>query len=520
MQLDLTVLVWLLPLILPLIGAVLTPLIHLLFSKLKTERATDFFASFILVLTLWSVINVYLMLTDPAITPTGVKTILIFGSPATGGTGFEIDIFSWFMSVVFISIGFIVAVYSIKYMDKDDGLEKYYILLQTLVAGMVGVVYAADLFTLFVFWEIMALSGYSLVSFRKSKWEPIEAGYKYLIMSAFGSTLILFSISYLYGLTGTLNIAYLGSIISTVTPNPMLYILLGMLISGFGVTASIVPFHSWLPDAHPAAPSGISAMLSGVVIKTGVYAILRVGSVIFAPGVWNFGFVVAGFAVITMLVGNIMALFQNDFKRLLAFSSIANIGYIIAGLSIAFLGVDASAQTIALTGSIFHLLNHAMAKGLLFLVSGAFLYQVHTRDLNLLKGIGRKMPITAFCMVLAVLSIAGVPPLPGFFSKFMIIWGQVATGSVAGIILAALTLFNSALSIAYYLRILGITVFSEPSEKVAEVKESPVGILIPIAILAVAIFILGVWNTAILDLIQQVAYSILNPASYIGAVVP
>ncbi len=519
-MLDLTILVWLLPIILPLIGAVITPLVHLLFSKLKAERATDFFAAFMLAITLWSVINVYFMLINPAITPTGVETILIFGSPTSGGTGFEIDIFSWFMSVVFVSIGFIVSVYSIKYMDKDTGLDKYYILLQTLIAGMVGVVYAADLFTLFVFWEIMALSGYSLVSFRKNKWEPIEAGYKYLIMSAFGSTLILFSISYLYGLTGTLNIAYLGSIISTVAPTPLLYLLIGMLVSGFGVTASIVPFHAWLPDAHPAAPSGISAMLSGVVIKTGIYAILRVGSVIFAPSIWNFGLIIAGFAVVTMFVGNIMALLQTDFKRLLAFSSIANIGYIIAGLAIVFVGVDVSAQTIALTGSLFHFLNHAMAKGLLFLVSGAFLYQVHTRDLNLLKGIGRKMPITAFCMILGVLSIAGVPPLPGFFSKFMIIWGQAATGSVAGIVLAALTLFNSALSVAYYLRILWITVFSEPSEKVETVKESHPGILIPIAILALAIFILGIWNTPILDLIQQVAGAILNPASYIGAVVP
>lgn len=520
MQIDLSVMVWLLPVILPLIGAVLTPIINLVFGKIKAHRVTDFFASFMLILTIWSVINVYLLLTNPAVTPTGVKTILVFGSPAVGGTGFEIDIFSWFMSVIFISIGFIVSIYSIKYMDKDDGLEKYYALLQTLIAGMIGVVYAADLFTLFVFWEIMALSGYSLVSFRKNKWEPIEAGYKYLIMSAFGSTLVLFSISYLYGLTGTLNIAYLGSIISTVTPNILLYALLGMLIAGFGVTASIVPFHAWLPDAHPAAPSGISAMLSGVVIKAGIYSILRTGSVIFAPGIWNFGFIVAGFAVITMIVGNIMALLQTDFKRLLAFSSIANIGYIIAGLSIAFLGVDPTAQAIALSGSLFHILNHAMAKGLLFLVAGAFLYQVHTRDLNLLKGIGRKMPITAFCMVLGVLSLAGVPPLPGFFSKFMIIWGQAATGNSLGIALAAITLFNSALSVAYYLRILGITVFSEPSETAAKVKESPVGILVPIALIAAAILIIGIWYAPVLEIIQQVANSILNPAAYIGAVVP
>ncbi|MHA1754172.1 MAG: proton-conducting transporter transmembrane domain-containing protein [Candidatus Odinarchaeia archaeon] len=518
MQFDLGLIVWLLPIIIPLIGAILTPLVNYVFGKIKAKKVTDFFASFILVLTVWSVINVYLMLTDPTITPTGVKSIYILGSVSTGGTGFQIDIFSWFMSIVFSSIGFLVAIYSIKYMDKDTGLDKYYLLLQTMVAGMIGVVYAADLFTLFVFWEVMALSGYALVAFRKHKWEPVEAGYKYLMMSAFGSTLILFSISFIYGLTGTLNIAYLGTLLASATPSMIFYLIIGMLISGFGVTAAVVPFHAWLPDAHPAAPSGISAMLSGVLIKAGIYSIIRINAVIFAPDIWNVGLVVAGFAVATMFVGNIMALLQTDIKRLLAYSSIANIGYILAGLSIALIGVNATAQTLALTGSLFHVLNHAMMKGLLFLISGAFLYQVHTRDLNLLKGIGKKMPVTAFCLVIGVLAIAGVPPLSGFWSKFMIIWGQAVTGEPLGIALAAITLFNSAFSVAYYLRLLQILVFSEPSDTVKDVKESPIGILIPIVLLTIGIFVIGIFNAPFVDIIQQVASSILNPTAYIGAI--
>jgi multicomponent Na+:H+ antiporter subunit D len=518
MQLDLTVLVWLLPILFPLIGAILTPIVSVLFSRVKAEKVRDFFAAFMFILTIWSVVNVYIMLNDPIITPTGVKSIYLWGDVTTGGTGFQIDMFGWFMSIIFSSMGFLVSIYSIKYMDQDTGLDKYYILLQTLVAGLIGIVYAADLFTLFVFWEIMALSGYALVSFRKHKWEPVEAGFKYLIMSAAGSTLILFAISFLYGLTGTLNIAYLATLLSAAAPSILMYGIIGMLIAGFGITASIVPLHSWLPDAHPAAPSGISAMLSGVVIKAGIYSILRINAVIFTPSIWNSGLIIAVFAILTMFVGNIMALLQTDIKRLLAYSSIANIGYIIGGLSIALIAVNPSAQTLALTGALFHVLNHAMIKGLLFLVAGAFLYQVHTRDLNLLKGIGRKMPITAFCFVIGALAIAGVPPLSGFWSKFLIIWGQAATGDPLGIILAAVTLFNSAFSVAYYLRLIQITVFSEPSDTVRNVKESPLGILIPIILLTIGIFVIGIVNGPFVDILQQVANSLLNPGAYISVV--
>ncbi|MHA1410426.1 MAG: proton-conducting transporter transmembrane domain-containing protein, partial [Candidatus Odinarchaeia archaeon] len=259
-------------------------------------------------------------------------------------------------------------------------------------------------------------------------------------------------------------------------------------------------------------------MLSGVVIKAGIYSILRINAVIFAPDVWNTGLIIAVFAVITMFTANIMALLQTDFKRLLAYSSIANIGYIIAGFSIALMAVNPDAQALALTGSVFHILNHAMAKGLLFLVAGAFLYQVHTRDLDKIRGIGRKMPITAFALAIGVLSLMGVPPLPGFWSKFMIIWGQVATADPLGIVLAALTLFNTSFSVAYYLKILQITVFSKPSETVKDVKESHIGILIPLALLVVGIVVIGIFYGPFLGIAQQAANSLLNPAAYIGAV--
>ncbi|MHA1237704.1 MAG: complex I subunit 5 family protein [Candidatus Odinarchaeia archaeon] len=509
-------LVWLLPIIFPMVGAVLTPLISAAFERMGAPKARDFFAALMLLLTAWSVINIYPQVSSGPIS-------LFYIGAATGGTGFVIDMLSWFMSIIFACLGFLVAIYSIVYMERDTGLTKYYVLLQMLVGGMIGVVYAADFFTLFVFWEIMALSGYTLVAFRKNRWEPIEAGFKYLMMSAFGSTLILFSMSMIYGLTGSVNLAYISQALSTATPTPLLYILLGMIIVGFGITASIVPFHAWLPDAHPAAPSGISAMLSGVVIKTGVYGILRLGTLFFAPDIWNAGFVIAAFAILTMSVGNVMALLQTDIKRLLAFSSIANIGYILAGLSIGMIAIPstvsptiaAQAQTLAVAGGLFHIMNHAVMKGLLFLVAGAFLYRLHTRDLNILRGIGKKMPITAFCLVIGALGLAGVPPLSGFWSKFMIIWGQVSADQI---LIAALTLLNSTFSVGYYLRLIQIIVFSEPSEQASKVKEAPAPILIPIVLLTIAIVVIGIFNAPFISLAEQAAEAILNSSTYVGAI--
>ncbi|MHA1262933.1 MAG: complex I subunit 5 family protein [Candidatus Freyarchaeota archaeon] len=264
----------------------------------------------------------------------------------------------------------------------------------------------------------MSISAYCLVGFRKENWEPVEAGFKYLLMVAVGSTLVLYASSFIYGYTGTLNFAYVGTLISQIdqltlyTTRPIFYLVITFLIAGFGVEAAIVPLHWWLPDAHPAAPSGMSAMLSGVVIKAAVYALIRTLLVMFPvqstpfpylwftftttpynypygfpatpyPFDWNYALIVL--AIITLVVANIMALLQRDIKRLLAYSSILNIGFILIGFSVGtFLGF---------TASFFHVINHAIMKGLLFLCAGAYLHATGSRMLDDLSGIGRKMPV-------------------------------------------------------------------------------------------------------------------------------
>lgn len=448
-----------------------------------------------------------------------------FGPPS--GALIEADALSLFMAIIFSGLGLIVSIYSIGYMKHDTGLPKYYSLLQLLVMGMIGVVFAGDLFTLFVFFEMMAIATYVLVSFRKSQWEPVEAGMKYLFMGAVGSTTVLYAISFLYGITGTLNIADIGKamqgmdLATKLSTTPLIVFLIVLLVVGFGVKAAIVPSHTWLIDAHPAAPSGISAMLSGVVIKVAAIALFRVLFVVFYPiavgpevAILDWRPLIGFIAIITMIVASISALVQSNLKRLLAYSSILNMGYIFIGFAV----VSSTDSYLGVTASLFQILNHAIAKGLLFLCAGAFLHAAKTRDLTELSGIGKKMPLTALAFGIGAFAIAGVPPLNGFYSKILLLWSAAQFGGFLGYSLLAFGLFSSAIAVYFYLRIVQVIAFGDPSRKVANVKETPRSMLIAIWTLAALCIIIGVFPKPFFDFVQQAATALTGIWSYIGAV--
>nr|MDO8076514.1 proton-conducting transporter membrane subunit [Candidatus Freyarchaeota archaeon] len=471
-------------------------------------------------------------------------------APPTG-TLFAVDFLSIVMAAAFTGLGLVVCVYSINYMEHDTGKTKYYALLLILVAALNGIVFAGDLFTLFVFFEIMSISAYCLVGFRKENWEPVEAGFKYLLMVAVGSTLVLYASSFIYGYTGTLNFAYVGTLISQIdqltlyTTRPIFYLVITFLIAGFGVEAAIVPLHWWLPDAHPAAPSGMSAMLSGVVIKAAVYALIRTLLVMFPvqstpfpylwftftttpynypygfpatpyPFDWNYALIVL--AIITLVVANIMALLQRDIKRLLAYSSILNIGFILIGFSVGtFLGF---------TASFFHVINHAIMKGLLFLCAGAYLHATGSRMLDDLSGIGRKMPVTSLSLAIGCLAIMGMPPLNGFWSKLLLILApiQLAPFTMNGAVWVTLALVGvlaSAFSAVYYLRLIQIVWFGKESEKVKslEAKRAPAWMLVAIVALAAACIIFGLYPWPIYNLANSAAEALYYLPAYFGGII-
>jgi multicomponent Na+:H+ antiporter subunit D len=409
--------------------------------------------------------------------------------------------------MVYIIIGLVTTVYSIKFMERDSGLTEYYTLMLGMVAGMTGVVFAGDFFTLFVFWELMCLTSYALVAFRKQKWESIEAGFKYLIMSAAGSATILLAMSFLYGMTGTLNFAALASRLANTSSEGWLYVTLALVIVGFGIKAAIVPFHMWLPDAHSAAPSPVSAMLSGVMVQTGACALIRILLLVFSSAQPAWQMTLAIFAVFTMFGGNLMALLQNDLKRLLAFSTIAHMGYIIFGFAIS--------TSYGFSASLFHVVNHAIMKTLLFLCAGAFIRQTKTRDLKKLRGIRRAMPMTSAAFTIGTIAIAAFPPLNGFWSEMMIVAAGVRAEMI---VFSGLMLANMALSVVYYFRLIRIIILEKPTKVSRKATKTPMTMLIPILVLAFLCVLIGAYPVLYIDASSKAAEAMLNIGAYIEAV--
>jgi multicomponent Na+:H+ antiporter subunit D len=401
-------------------------------------------------------------------------------------------------------LGFLVAIYSISYMEKESRLTEFYTLMTFMMAGMTGVVMAGDLFTLFVFWELMGLSSYVLVAFLKSRWGPIEAGFKYLVMSATAGAFLILSMSIIYGMTGTLNFAAIADSLRGAPASPWIMALFSTLVVGFGVKSAIVPLHTWLPDAHPEAPSPISAMLSGIVIETGLYALARVLFLTFDPTMLKLP--IAFLAVLTMTLANVMALLQSDIKRLLAYSSIAQVGYMLVGL--------AAGTAYGFMGLFLHVFNHSMMKGMAFLASGSIVHETGTRDINSLRGIGKMMPVTSISLFIALLGLGGVPGTNGFISKYHLF--SAAFGSGLGW-LGIMGVLNSALSMAYYIRIMQVLLGS-PKEGF-KANEAPILMLTVTMAMAVIIVILGIWPAPLISFASSASQSLVEGLStYIGAV--
>ncbi|MCS7135749.1 MAG: proton-conducting transporter membrane subunit [Nitrososphaerota archaeon] len=480
------------PLYILIILTAISPILAYVSRKLRVERTMDVYSVAGLVVVVYFAIIQMLDATFQGDTLT--FTVL----PKETASVIFIDKLSAYITFVFVLVGLMSALFSIGYIEERKA--EYYPLLLAMITGMVGVASSGDFVTFFIFWEVMSLSAYALVAFRYKSWEAVEASLKYLIISSAGTAAILFALSLMYGIAGTLNMSALSTIfgLRDMAGDVWSYAILALLLAGLGVNAAMVPFHSWLPDAHPAAPSPISAMLSGVVIKTGIFAMFRVLTVIFPSTVYNWGIALALYAAVTMTVGNLMAMLQEDIKRLLAFSSIAHIGYIVFGISVATVN--------GLAGSLLHVLNHATMKGLLFLSAGAFIHAVGTRNLDELSGIGRKMPISGITFAIGAFSLAGIPGLSAFVSEFQIITAGLEAGMLP---FTVIMIINVLIGVAYYLRVIQI-IFLKPITPISE-KAHEVGLpmLIPVIILAGLGIFIGAYPSPFLEMTKAIANSLL-----------
>jgi len=426
-------------------------------------------------------------------------SVLLTWSIGGAQTYLQANSLAIFLGLVAVGLGALVSIFSVSYMEKSEGLGRYYALLLIMIAGIVGIGFAGDLFNMFVFFEVMAIPSYVLVAFEKDKWEPIEAAMKYIVMSVFGSLIALLGISMIFMYTGSLDLAVLAQLTADMDSLKAIGAV-GLIIIGFGVKAAIVPLHTWLPDAHSAAPSGISAMLSGVIIEAGLIAMIKTLAVL--PGI-NSGVVLIIFGIVSMFVGNFMAIVQRDLKRMLAYSSIAQMGYILLGVGLAFAYLS-SGGDYGFRGGFLHILNHAVMKGGAFLCAGAILHSIGTRDLEEMRGIGRKLPLLGVAFAFFGLALAGVPPLNGFISKFFICRAGVDAGGW-GIVAMVLLIVNSLLSLCYYLPAINKILFSrDVSEKAREAKGVPVSMAIPIIIMVILTVVLGVYPELGLKIVDPV----------------
>jgi len=397
------------------------------------------------------------------------------------------------MLVTINLVALISIVYAGSYMRRFTQTWLFYALFLLMTGAMNGVVLAGDLFNMFVFLEIAAIASYALVGFGCEA-EELEAAFKYLVLGSVGSACILLGVTILYSLTGHLNMAKVAELLPAAgAGGPAVLLAAAALIGGLSLKAAMVPFHAWLPDAHPSAPAPISAMLSGVLIKaSGVYALARVVFNVLGVNPYYANVLIA-LGVGSMLLGMFMAIGQLDLKRLLAYSSISQVGYVVLALGVAAEVLsrstpDHAVAALCLFGGLFHLFNHATYKSLLFLTSGSIEQQVGTRLMTEMGGLSQQMPVTGLCCRIGALSISGVPPFNGFFSKLIILIGVAMAGQYA---LCALGAAVAVGTLLMYIKVQRFVLAGDPARPAAEVREAPVLMCVALVALAVLCVIGG-----------------------------
>lgn len=416
------------------------------------------------------------------------------------------DVFGSFFATAFLIVSIMVTASSWNYMKGKTNPAAYYSLILLSSIGMVLIAYSTDLVMLLVSWELMSLPTYALAAF--SKRDPIsnEAAIKYFMFGALSSAILVIAIGLVYGITGTTNIAQSIQAMAHLTKDlvPVGLVAVALFIAGFGFKMGLVPFHMWLPDAYEGSPTTIGALLAAGTKKAGFAAAIRVivlGLFVLNPD-WTL--ILAVLAVFTMTLGNLGALVQRSVPRILAYSSIAQAGYILIGLAI----TPYSDQ--ALPGSLFHIINHAVMKSAGFIAVAAVATALASYSLEKYRGLGRRMPITAIAFSISLLALAGVPPLNGFWSKLVIFGAAINSGSQVpwGPYLAIAGVLNSALSLGYYAWIMR-KMYMEEGPDMTRVKE-------PRATVAVLVFAIvfmvgfGIWHAPLLEFASKAVPTFSN----------
>ncbi len=413
----------------------------------------------------------------------------------------RVDALSAFMIGVISLLVAATSLYSFSYLDHYDDRAAGVLGLFThvFVASMFLVVSVDNAFYFLIFWELMTLASYLLVIFDQEE-EGIKAGYLYFLMAHAGTLLILFTFLLYYFYAGSFD---WNAFRSASLPPFAQNLAFLMAFVGFGVKAGIVPLHVWLPRAHPAAPSHISALMSGVMIKIAIYGIVRVAVDFLGSPEWWWGAVVAGAGGISAVIGVLYALAERDLKKMLAYSSVENVGIILMGIGVGMIGIAVHQPVVAALGflaGLYHLLNHAVFKSLLFLGAGSVVYRLHTRDMDKMGGLAKAMPWTAALFLVGALAVAAIPPLNGFVSEWftyqsLFLASRIDVAAVRTIapLIMVLLAVTGALAAMTFVKAYGIAFSGTPKSPAAEqAREAPAPMIAAMAVLALGAVVLGV----------------------------
>jgi NADH-quinone oxidoreductase subunit N len=427
--------------------------------------------------------------------PSALNLDINGGTSSAFTSSFLIDALSIYMAIIIVAISIVVIVYSVFFINSAERpTDRYFAIMLMLTAALLGAVFAGDLLTLFIFWEVATVAAAFLMMFRKNAFS-INATMKYLIMVIIASAFVLLGLSIVYGITGTLNYAAVSSALSTLSSSNMSLLIIAFIFiaAGYAIEAAIVPFHFWLPDAYTAAPAPSAAFLSALVDQGSYYILIRILLYIILPhGTLDWTLMLAVLAALTMIVGNVFALVQNNIKRLVAYICVADVGYNLIAIT--------SATALGIAGNLYFFLIGGLTTGLAFMAVG-IMNSHGFKTLDDVAGIGKKMPWVSLALILAGLSFAGVPPLGGFMAKYLVFTSAIEANYSW---LAVIGVLTSVLQTAYIFRLVNVMYGKKPKDENAVKFKFSKKIYIPIFILIAAIFILGLFPNIVLQLIQPV----------------
>ena len=431
----------------------------------------------------------------------------------------RIDGLAAFMVCVISLLVVVSALYSFSYVKeyKGKGAGSMGFFMNLFIASMVALVTCDNAFYFLVFFEMMSLASYFLVLTEQDD-NAVNAGLLYFFIAHAGSVLIMIAFFIFYCYAGSFEF---GDFRQTTLSEPLAFTVFILALLGFGAKAGMIPLHSWLPKAHPAAPSHASALMSGVMVKIGIFGIVKVGiDLLGATNMW-YGVIVLGFGAVSSVLGVLYALAEHDIKKLLAYHTVENIGIIMMGVGVGMIGIATHhpvLATVGLLGGLYHLLNHAVFKGLLFLGAGSMMYRLHTKDMDLMGGLGKLMPYTAFCFLIGTMAISALPPFNGFVSEWFTYQSLFSLSQsddfvlkLAGPIAIIMLALTGALAALCFVKVYGISFGGAPhSEKAANAREVPKPMVIAMAILALCCVLLGVGASVVTPIIAKISTALAN----------